>query len=307
MTDSAPGTALPLSHQLDFVSAINGHSYRIRVVLPFAPPPPAGYPVLYLTDGDYFIGSFGEAIRIRALGAEVEGAVVVGIGYPDDFATASYRRSLDLTPSAPDAGRRNADTAAFGRPAAYGGAGDFAEIIATEVVPRVAALTTVDPARAMLWGHSLGGLFVLHTLFTRPALFATWLAQSPTIWWDDRLLLKLEPAFARSVTAGEITPRLMIAMGGAEQTLPPFALPDDVRQRVSERLAFETMVDGARDLGERLAALSGAPGYQARFLLSGGAAHMGAPFAALGAMIEFALPPRHLLSPASSPQQPGEP
>lgn len=304
MTEPDHGTALPLSHQLDFVSAINGRAYRIRVVLPFAPPPSAGYPVLYLTDGDYFIGSFGEAIRVRALGAEVEGAVVVGIGYPDDFTTASYRRSLDLTPSAPDEGRRSADTAAFGKPAEYGGAADFAEIIATEIMPRVAALTSVDPTRAMLWGHSLGGLFVLHTLFTRPALFGTWLAQSPTIWWDDRILLKLGPAFTRAVTAQEIAPRLMIAMGGAEQSLPPFDLPDDVRQRVSERLAFEAMVDGARDLGERLAALPGGPGYQARFLLSEGAAHMGAPFAALGAMIEFALPPRHPLSPTPATPQP---
>ena len=39
-------------------------------------------------------------------------------------------------------------------------------------------------ARATLFGHSLGGLFVLETLRADPTLFARWVAVSPSLWWS---------------------------------------------------------------------------------------------------------------------------
>ena len=75
-------SALPLSRQYDFTSKINGKSYRVRVAIPFTPPPPDGYPALFVLDGDAFFATFAEASRVRLLGGEVEAAVIVGIGYP---------------------------------------------------------------------------------------------------------------------------------------------------------------------------------------------------------------------------------
>jgi hypothetical protein len=40
-----------------------------------------------------------------------------------------------------------------------------------------------------LFGHSLSGLFVLWTLFTRAELFQYYLASSPSIWWNDHEIL----------------------------------------------------------------------------------------------------------------------
>jgi predicted alpha/beta superfamily hydrolase len=38
-------------------------------------------------------------------------------------------------------------------------------------------------------GESLGGLFVVDTLLDQPSLFDDYVAISPSLWWDDRLLL----------------------------------------------------------------------------------------------------------------------
>ena len=57
--------------------------------------------------------------------------------------------------------------------------------------------------RATLFGHSLGGLFVLETLRADPALFARWIAVSPSLWWSTP-----SPMIA--------TPDLLIGCGEAE-------------------------------------------------------------------------------------------
>jgi hypothetical protein len=40
----------------------------------------------------------------------------------------------------------------------------------------------------ILWGHSLGGLFVLYTLFTEPQVFDAYIAADPSVWWDHGFL-----------------------------------------------------------------------------------------------------------------------
>ncbi len=42
----------------------------------------------------------------------------------------------------------------------------------------------------MFAGHSLGGLFALHGLFTRPELFDAWISVSPSLHWDNRYLFR---------------------------------------------------------------------------------------------------------------------
>ena len=41
----------------------------------------------------------------------------------------------------------------------------------------------------MFAGHSLGGLFAVHTLLTRPELFNAYIAASPALQWDNFLLI----------------------------------------------------------------------------------------------------------------------
>lgn len=52
----------------------------------------------------------------------------------------------------------------------------------------VEAVLPIDPDRQSLFGHSFGGLFVLYSLFTRPSAFTTWIAASPSIYWENRTI-----------------------------------------------------------------------------------------------------------------------
>ena len=45
-------------------------------------------------------------------------------------------------------------------------------------------------------GHSLGGLFVTYCLLQEPNLFNKYGINSPSIWWDNKKMYKIERSFA---------------------------------------------------------------------------------------------------------------
>jgi uncharacterized protein len=265
------------AQQIDFTSAVNGKTYRITVAKPYAFPPKGGYPVVYVLDGGAYFGTFAGAARLRsALGAELAPAIIVGISYPSEsMLVAQDRRMLDLTHNAPDASMPARGVS--GAPVETGGADAFYKVIETEIRPRVAAVAQVAQGKDVLFGHSLGGLFVLHTMFQHPEAFRTWLALSPSIWWTGRSVLKDETAFAAKVNSGQTSPRVFIGVGGEEQ-------PPTVASSAEYR-----MVDNATELATRLQALKGAGGYQVESKVFPGQSHMSVPWEALNTMLNFAL------------------
>lgn len=265
------------SQQIDFTSAVNGKTYRITIAKPYAFPPKGGYPVVYVLDGGAYFGTFAGAARLRSsLGAELAPAIIVGISYPSEsMLVAQDRRMLDLTHNAPEASRPALGVAS--KPVETGGADAFYKVIETEIRPRVAAVAQVAQGKDVLFGHSLGGLFVLHTMFQHPDAFRTYLALSPSIWWTGRSVLKNEVAFAAKVTAGRTTPRVFIGVGGEEQP-----------QTVASSAEFR-MVDNASELATRLSALKGSSGYKIESKVFAGQSHMSVPWEALNTMLNFAL------------------
>lgn len=280
---------MPLSRQVEFTSKVNRRHYRLRVSLPVTPPPERGYPVIYVLDGDGYFGTFAEAVRLRSMpGGELEPAVVAAIGYPgEDLLAVMRRRFYDLTPEV-DESVKASNALGMGE-ADYGGADGFLEAIEREIKPRVAAFASVDPARAAVFGHSLGGLFVLHALFTRPEAFQTYLSLSPSIWWADKALLGRLPAFARRLEEERLSPRLFIGVGAEEQAAPKRPMAGMTLAALTERVATARMVDNAVELGERLAALPGGEGWTVERRVYVGQSHASAPWAAIGAMLDFAV------------------
>lgn len=239
---------LPAAQQLDLRAAGTGRRYRVFVSVPSSPPPATGYPVLYVLDGNAMFPVAAFLSRSVASRSHVTGQVaplVVGIGYPGeaDFDVASRQR--DYTPGAgkPDAS------------ATEGGADLLLDVIEKDLKPLIASRHRVDPARQALFGHSFGGLFVLHALFTRPAGFSTYLASSPSIWWRDRLVLGELDEKARS-GAGP-APRLQISVGALEDQLPGGRQTPEMRAMRASR----PMVSEARGLAARL---QGAPAWSGR-------------------------------------------
>ncbi|HEV8332952.1 MAG TPA: alpha/beta hydrolase-fold protein [Steroidobacteraceae bacterium] len=286
--ESSVSAVVPSSRQFDFKSAINGRTYRVQVAIPFVPAPQNGYAVLYVLDGDGYFGTYSFAARIRAMLGEVQPAVVVGIGYPEaesDMKVALVRRQYDLTPTQSDPQQ----AAQAGLATDLGGADAFLQVVEREVKPRVAAMLPVDSSRDILFGHSLGGLFALHVLFTHPESFKTYLVLSPSIWFNNRVVLDNEAAFAASVKSGKISPRVFVAVGGEEETLPPVTPPGMTREQVEKSIVEAAMVHNARDLGERLKALPGAAGYTARAQVFEGETHISVAWASVIPFLNFAL------------------
>ncbi|WP_415792997.1 alpha/beta hydrolase, partial [Bordetella tumulicola] len=90
------------------------------------------------------------------------------------------------------------------------GADIFLDYITSTVKPLVQSRAKVNPGKAYLWGHSYGGLFTLHTLFTQPDAFARYIVGDPSAWWNDGMLVKEWQAFAVDKVAGK---RIAILVG----------------------------------------------------------------------------------------------
>jgi predicted alpha/beta superfamily hydrolase len=143
---------------------------------------PQRYPVLYLLDGDAHFHSVSGLIQI--LGTGVNGTFVV----PEMIVVAipNTDRMRDLTPTHTEAGFDGIPAPAL---ASTGGMPDFLAFMTTELVPRVDSLYRTLPYRVFV-GHSLGGITTLNALYTTSESFNAYVAIDPSLWWDDRVLLK---------------------------------------------------------------------------------------------------------------------
>lgn len=261
---------IPRTRQIDLDSRINHRTYRLFIAEPTGKAPSSGYPVIYLLDANAFFGTLVETARMQQ--RLVGPSVIVGVGYPTTVAFDSARRYYDFASFvAPD--RLKAQLIP-GQEAVSetGGNEEFIRVLQQEVKPLVEREFKIDRHRQTLLGHSLGSLFVLHVLFNHPDAFQTYVASSPSIWWDDCAILKEEQAFAARFgvnksnrpTDNALLPRetggtsnrgldvrLLIAVGGIEQT----PLPSDNHDR-GERRKQNKMIDNARGMFDRLSQLS---------------------------------------------------
>lgn len=217
--------------------------YRIDLAIPRRAAPPAGYPVLYMLDGNAALA----ALRENWL-AELDRhgpPLLVMIGYASDLYFVPAARTYDYTPAA-SSGAPLFDDAERQRPA--GGAAQFRALLETRIKPQVEARVAVDRRRQGLWGHSYGGLFVLDTLFSSPQSFQNYVAVSPSLWWQSGLLLQGERQLAADARA-----RLLVLRGGREsRPRQPGELPAE-----RARAMAAVPADAPRQLAERLAAHAG--------------------------------------------------
>lgn len=252
-----PPVHLPRSHQRDMVSRKSKRPYRIFVSRPLLPPPDAGYPVIYMLDGNAAFGTMTEAVAMQSARSEATGvapAIVVGIGYATEVPLEAERRTLDYTPPVDRTAlpTRRPDGTPW---PPTGGAADFLDFIEDDLKPAIACDFPADPRRQALFGHSFGGLFTLYALFTRPGSFQAYVAGSPSIWFGERAILKAERAFASDAQCGWSNLRLLIGVGSLEQSLTPREQEAPENSSRAPWIERNRMVDNAREMASRLAAL----------------------------------------------------
>jgi predicted alpha/beta superfamily hydrolase len=239
--ETAPPVVLPGTRQIDI--EVDGRTHRIMLAVPPASPPAGGWPALYVLDGDLLFPIAAQLMRnrfARGSGVRALGAVVVGLGYGGAQVLDRDARSYDYTPPAPgpatdERGRRE------------GGADAFLDFIEATVKPMVARTVPIDPARQALFGHSYGGLCVLHALFTRPGNFRNYVAASPSVWWRDGFILQEQARFLAERRVDARTLRLVVTQGEREGDPPanPARVALALERRVGDRL--RTLLDGLRE------------------------------------------------------------
>jgi predicted alpha/beta superfamily hydrolase len=180
-------------------------------------------PVVYVTDSSFGFGLVAQAINLLQVARELPRMVVVGIGYPAGTEAKAIQglRFREFCAS-DDPGYREQARAAL--PAgeelpvlAPGGAAAFLSFINDELKPLIEAKYPINANDQTLVGMSLGGLFALHALFTAPASFQRVAALSPSIWWNEREILKTEAAF----TAEDLPVNLFLSVGALEEMAYP--------------------------------------------------------------------------------------
>ncbi|WP_207435186.1 alpha/beta hydrolase-fold protein [Sabulibacter ruber] len=150
------------------------------------------YPVMYLLDGkDFFHSVTGMVDEMSSVG-KMPKMIVVGI--------LSKDRGSELTPTPSKFSRDGMVDPDFKN----SGRGEkFISFIQKELMPFVESRYRTAPYR-MFVGHSLGGLTVLHALVNHPALFNSYVAIDPSVWWNGHLITKqAQKAFSQKEYANK--------------------------------------------------------------------------------------------------------
>ena len=228
---------------------------RVLVKVPRGKAPDGGYPVLYTFDAEMSVSFFAsnlDLISQMTRRYHKVAPILVAIGYADGKINMT-RRTFDLTPPSDHAdGHFDMPNRNNGYPWPKAGGGDhFLDRVMTEVKPFIASHFPADTHHETLFGHSFGGLMVVHTLFTRPDSFDAYVASSPSLWVNAGQGLREAKTFlkhGRGKADAKPIPLLLTA-GGGEEDLTEWdkSLPDDPQERLSW-LRGNRMLGNVKDL-----------------------------------------------------------
>jgi predicted alpha/beta superfamily hydrolase len=178
VTPAAPAPDPVLPHQTFTIdSRALGETRLINLYTPpgYDQAAGAGYPVLYVPDGGvaedfpHVTSDIDAAIRA----GEMSPVIVVGI--------ENTERRRDMT--GPTDVAKDREIAPR-----VGGSAAFRAFLRDELMPEIARRYRTTGETAIV-GESLAGLFVVETFVLEPALFDTYIAFDPSLWWNGRRLL----------------------------------------------------------------------------------------------------------------------
>jgi len=201
----------------------------LPVISPTRPPAPgARIPVVVALDGNLTFSLLAGLGSFLTLG-DIPSILVVAVGYalsparttPGGFLEVQALRTRDYTPSVDatfleqarsSVKRFGADYPANGQP---GGAAAFRAFLQEELKPFIGErYPMADLDRSILLGASFGGLLAIDALLKDPTSYWGYIAASPSLWWDDAILLR------QYRPPAEANGRLFMSLGGLEPEVP---------------------------------------------------------------------------------------
>jgi len=202
--DSEPIT---IGERVTINSTIMGEEREILVSIPDGYELSSeSYPVLYMTDGAaHFLHTRG-TVDFLVSNQLMPDVIIVAVANTD--------RNRDLTPTRSALSTQNGDVREM---PTSGGSDVFLDFFAKELFPFVDSHYRTLPLR-LFSGHSFGGLFAVNTFLTRPDMFRAVLAVSPSLSWDDDLMIRRAETFFKD--RKELNSTLFVTMANEEEEHP---------------------------------------------------------------------------------------
>jgi predicted alpha/beta superfamily hydrolase len=181
-----------------------GRQYQLHVGLPgnYGRDTEKRYPVIYVTDGYWDFEKLHAIRGSLVFDKVVPEFIIVGLGYAGENLNYGQMRSWELSPI-----QRDGDPNT-------GHAAEFLQTIETVIIPFIEREYRADPKQRVLAGASLGGLFTLYSMYSKPDLFNAWIAVTPAVVLGNDWLLEQEAKFAAAGRA--LKGRLHVSMGENE-------------------------------------------------------------------------------------------
>jgi predicted alpha/beta superfamily hydrolase len=182
----------------------DGRDYLLYVALPYSysTEPHKKYPVVYVTDGYWAFARMVGLYSSLWYDKVVPEFIAVGLGYAGENLDYNTLRQWELSP---------VSMSLFH---ASGHAKEFLDAIEHEIIPFVEHEYRADPRQRVLTGGSLGGLFTLYSMLTKPELFNGYISMSPSVGLGSDWIFKREAEFFSSHQPPK--GRLFMTVGGYE-------------------------------------------------------------------------------------------
>ena len=212
-----------------FASADGQRHYKVWTGVPDKAPPPSGYPVLYLLDGNAVMDRLSDAL-LKQLAAQ-NPPVVVAIGYQTDKPFDLAARSYDYTPPVME----NSEGDGLDRRGwKGGGSAVFQQLLEKNIAPLAEKGLRIDASQRGIWGHSLGGIFALNA-YLSSSFFTSYYATSPTL---NRKYVGLLTQLAAINKPDFCAKRLFFIEGDGAPGKNPQAPAPDIQNKVRATLAL---------------------------------------------------------------------
>jgi predicted alpha/beta superfamily hydrolase len=191
------------------------------------------FPILYIMDADNhfeLLAQYADYLS-RPDVLAIPKIIVVGITNTD------RRRDLTPTKSIIDF-LGKPDSSNILKPS--GGNENFLQFIRTELMPTIEKNYKTAPYKIFA-GHSFGGLSSANCMLTHPDMFNAYIAVSPSLYWDNRYLLKLTDKILKK--ASQLNKKLFYSNANeGEQEVKPSFFHKDV-------LTFDSLITSKKIIG----------------------------------------------------------
>ena len=214
------------------IDSVDGQRhYQLWIGRPRVPAPKGGYPVVWMLDGNAALGALDADLLQRL--ADGKAPLLVAIGYQTPLRIERTARTYDYTPPNP---RTQAPIDPLTEQPS-GGADVFLDLMRDRLRPAIAAKAPINSEQQALWGHSYGGLLVLHALLTRPGEFTHYAAASPSLWWANGISAQRVAQFKQGMAGHDAD---LLLMRGTQEPGnprgPSIGPPDRLMQQLIHNL-----------------------------------------------------------------------